>query len=144
MSLIYPFSRNSFGDVYTFQSIGRKVIDKLVTFKQVRPDYYRVDLLDLDEHGDPLPDTHVSNNGDRDKVLYTAFNIIEHFLSVNIGAVIFIAGSDNRRMHYYTKLLYKDLQENKRFEASGIRADNDVIEHINPKVEYNALLVARR
>jgi hypothetical protein len=143
MNLTYPFKHNNSGDVYTFQSIGRNVIDKLVTFKQVRPGYYRVALLDLDEHGDPLPDTHVSNNGDRDKVLYTAFNIIEHFLSVNTGAGVYITASDNRRMHYYRKLLFKDLMENKRFEAVGIRADG-VIEHINPKGEYDALLVVSR
>ena len=139
----YHFIRSSSGNVYSFTSIGRTVIEKLVTFYEEDLNLYNLALLDLDEKGDPLPLTHVSNNGDILKVLTTVEAILNDFLTLHAEAIVFITGTDDRRTHIYHSRLVKKLKEGDKYIIVGVRADN-TCEPLNPNADYEGFFIFRK
>jgi hypothetical protein len=90
---------------YTFTSVGRKRIEKLVDFTDlgIRNTYNLA-------FGDVLPDGKIddmsnSNNGDIVKVMSTVIGILQDFTRKNPMGNVAFAGSTPERMKLYTRIL---------------------------------------
>jgi hypothetical protein len=75
----YDFNQIDESLSFSFESTGKRNVEKRVIFQKLDiENYYQVALVDLKEDG-TFDDKIVSNNGDRDTVLATVFQMLNHF-----------------------------------------------------------------
>lgn len=106
---------------YTFISIGKTMIEKVVDFT---PTSYQ-NIVNMG-FGDLLPDGSVddtanSNNGDIIKVLSTVIQILVDFIAVQPRVKVIFTGSTEERTRLYQRILrtyYPDFS--KQFMISGL------------------------
>lgn len=133
---------------YTFTSVGRKRIEKVVDFT----DFGVKNTFNL-AFGDMLPDGSIddmasSNNGDIVKVLATVISILKDFTSKNPKAHVVFTGSTDERMKLYTRIIksYYSIFS-KEFNVSGFIKDGDRYNEVqfDPKVplEYVVFLIKK-
>jgi hypothetical protein len=133
---------------YTFTSVGRKRIEKIVEFTDVGYD----NVFNL-AFGDLMPDGSIddksnSNNGDIVRVLATVIGILKDFTSENPAAYVAFTGSTEELMKLYTRILksYYSIF-NKEFKISGFIKVDDNFEEVqfDPKltVNYTVFLIKR-
>ncbi len=90
---------------YTFTSVGKKRIKKIVDFTMFGlKDTYNLAFGDLLPDGS-IDDKANSNNGDIVKVLSTVVAILKEFTSTRPEANIVFTGSTDLRMKLYTRIL---------------------------------------
>ena len=133
---------------YTFTSVGRKRIEKIVDFTN----FGIKNTFNLG-FGDILPDGSVddkanSNNGDIVKVLSTVVNILKDFTSRNPQALIAFTGSTQERMKLYTRILksyYSTFIKEFKITAFINREGNYIEIPFDPKadLEYVVFLIKR-
>lgn len=115
---------------YTFESIGKRTITKVVEFSSTEiSGVYNMafgDRLPNDE----IDDTVKSNNGDIIKVLATVIDILQDFTEENPSLMIFFTGSTPLRT-----LLYKRILKTYYQSFSGIFNITGVIESDNERIE---------
>ena len=119
----YLYRTNSSFLDYEFESTGPKgVIKKVARFSQMGTNIYNFGFGDLNEATGEINDTVVSNNRDGDKILITVANIIYDFITVYMGAAVFIQGTTQGRTRRYQMGINKYwAQINPIFEISGLR-----------------------
>ncbi len=89
--------------IYTFESIGEKVIQKMVIYTKIEdPEdvglsfdsiVYNLGFGDFDEETGELDDQIISKNGDTEKVLTTVAETVNKFWTLYPNANIFFIGS---------------------------------------------------
>lgn len=95
---------------FTFDSIGKQLISKMVIFQKLDfDDYYQLALVDVLDDGS-FSDTLASNNGDRNKILATVYQIITSFLGKHPNAIILFAGSTPSRTRLYQIAINSELE----------------------------------
>ena len=98
----YPFIRH--GNKYTFVSVGKSRIQKIVKFTpEYDPDTFSLSFGDVKDGG--IDDTVVSNNGDIIKVLATVIAIAIDFLEDNSHALVSFTGSTPGRTAMYERII---------------------------------------
>jgi hypothetical protein len=133
---------------YTFTSVGRKRIEKIVEFTELGYEkVFNLAFGDLMADGS-VDDRSNSNNGDIVKVLATVISILKDFTSENPGAYVAFTGSTEERMKLYTRILKSYYSVfNKEFKISGfIKAGDDFKEvQFDPKstLNYTVFLIKR-
>jgi hypothetical protein len=97
----YDFNQIDESLSFSFESTGKRNIEKRVIFQKLDlENYYQLALVDLKEDG-TFDDKIVSNNGDRDTVLATVFQILNYFLTIFPDVVVLFAGSTDSRTRLY-------------------------------------------
>src|SRR5882672_8774429 len=90
---------------YTFTSVGRKRIEKIVDFADLgMENVFNLAFGDLQPDGS-VDDLSNSNNGDIVKVLATVISIMRDFTTKNPQACITFTGSTEERTKLYTRIL---------------------------------------
>jgi hypothetical protein len=89
--------------IYTFESVGEKVIQKMVIYSKIEnPEdvglsfdsiVYNLGFGDFDYKTGELDDQIISKNGDTEKVLATVANTVNKFWTLYPNASIFFMGS---------------------------------------------------
>jgi hypothetical protein len=119
MAEAYPFVKTHSADkqkfVYTFQSEGsRGIITKVVEFECIRSAHwhlYNCAFGDFDAASLEINDRAVSGNGDVFRVMETLVEIVRDFLSQQHHFMIYIFGTDLRRLHLYQYLIGKKIKK---------------------------------
>lgn len=120
MSRTYTFVRDESGLIYSFESVGKRTLKKVVTFKEIGTNFYNV-ALQTEDRGKLLPDTELSDNGDVRKVLRTTAAIIDYFSARNRTAKLFIRGSEDKRQRIYQELLVREIEARKMYKVLGLQ-----------------------
>ncbi|MGD1841550.1 MAG: hypothetical protein ACFB0B_11745 [Thermonemataceae bacterium] len=112
----YPFIQHSQGETphkkiaYTFKSVGTGgIITKIVEFELINEEHlhlYNCAFGDFDEATKRIRDQVVSNNGDFYKVMHTVVKIIFDLLTKNEQRVVYIFGTDRRRLAIYQRIMH--------------------------------------
>jgi hypothetical protein len=143
----YPYTTLSVTR-YTFMSVGRKRIEKVVEFS----DFGLKNTFNL-AFGDLLPDGTIddlanSNNGDIVKVLATVISILKDFTAKNPKAYIAFTGSTDERMKLYTRILksyYPTFK--KEFKISGFlkteKGYSEIAFTPEQNIDYTVFLIKR-
>jgi len=125
---------------YTFTSVGRKRIEKVVDFADLGME----NVFSL-AFGDLLPDGSIndianSNNGDLIKVLSTVISIMRDFTTKNPQAQITFTGSTSERTKLYARILRSQyLNFSREFVISGFVKSGDEYKEVqfDPKATLN-------
>ena len=143
---------------YTFESVGERVIQKMVIYTKIENPkdiglphdsiVYNLGFGDWDEEIGELDDQIISKNGDTEKVLATVAETANLFWSEYPNASIFFMGStpDNetpRRTRLYQMKINRYFSEiNSITDIEGYRADEweSFMNHKN----YIAFLISRK
>ena len=133
---------------YTFTSVGRKRIEKVVDFA----DLGMKNVFNL-AFGDLLPDGSVndtanSNNGDIIKVLSTVISIMRDFTTKNPQAQVTFTGSTPERTKLYARILRSHyLDFSKEFAISGFVKSGDNYKEVRfdakATLDYVVFLIKR-
>ncbi len=143
----YLFER-SYLTRYTFTSVGRKRIKKVVDFTDIGiENTFNLAFGDLRDDG-MLDDRANSDNGDIVKVLATVIFILKDFTEDQLNAYGAFTGSTEDRMRLYTRILksYYSIFS-KEFRISAFIRTGDSYEEVafDPKVtqDYAVFLIKR-
>ena len=91
--------------IYTFTSVGRRRIEKMVEFTNVGiENVYNLAFGDLLPDG-IIDDTSNSNNGDIVKVLVTVISILKDFTEKNPKSYVAFTGSTDDRIKLYRRII---------------------------------------
>lgn len=98
--------------VFNFMSIGKKgAIPKRITFTTTElENVYNLAFGDVDENGD-LDDYKISDNGDRNKILATVFNVVDIYSKKYPERWITFRGSTRERTRLYRIAVGLHLEE---------------------------------
>ena len=103
------------GDIfYTFLSVGKKEIPKIIDFQKIKSKMYNLVLTDVDLQTNSLSDTATSNNGDLPKIMATVVQILFAFLNSNPDSCVILEGNTTRKQKLYNRLVannYKELND---------------------------------
>ncbi|MGB8193349.1 MAG: hypothetical protein WCF67_15570 [Chitinophagaceae bacterium] len=126
----YPFTR--FADQYTFISVGKRSITKMVEFSTgMHNGIFNLGFGDLQPDG-TIDDMANSNNGDIIKVLSTVVEIIIDFTDTNSKSRIFFTGSTLSRISLYSRIIKMYYPEfKKHFVIKGIVENNGKFSEID-------------
>ncbi len=104
--------------------------------------YYQLALVDLKEDG-TFDDKIVSDNGDRNKVLTTVFQILNYFLTIYPNVIVLFAGSTDSRTRLYQIALSSELEKaSKLFNISGFQ--NNSFEPFVKNKNYEAFAISKK
>ncbi len=128
---------------FSFESTGKRNIEKRVIFQKLDlENFYQLALVDLKEDG-TFDDKIVSNNGDRDTVLATIFQILNYFLTIVPDIVVLFAGSTDSRTRLYQIALNSELEKaSKNFNISGF--NNNLFESFVKNKTYEAFAITKK
>ena len=111
---------------YTFTSVGKKRIEKIVDFTDLgMGSVFNLAFGDLAPDGS-VDDMSNSNNGDIVKVLATVVSILRDFTTKNPQAQVTFTGSTDERTKLYTRILKSYHSSfSKEFTISGFVKEGD-------------------
>ena len=106
----YSFTQDF--NVFDFMSIGKNgAIPKRITFTTTGlANVYNLAFGDIDENGD-LDDCRISDNGDRNKILATVFNVVDIYTKKYPERWITFSGSTMERTRLYRIAVGLNLDE---------------------------------
>jgi hypothetical protein len=96
---------------YTFLSIGKKEIPKIVYFQEIESKMYNLVLTDVDFQTNSLSDTATSNNGDLPKIMATVVHILFAFLNSTPDACVILEGNTTSKQKLYNRLVSNNYEE---------------------------------
>ena len=144
--------------IYTFDSVGTKIIKKVVIYSKIEyPEYvglppdtevYNLGFGDFDEETGGIDDNIESRNGDTEKVLATVANTANQFWGEYPDALLFFRGSQPsgekpRRTRLYQMGLNKYMDDiNSIVDVFGFV--NDEWEEFTVNKNYTAFLILRK
>lgn len=143
----YLYTSNS-TTVYTFTSVGRSRIEKMVEFTNVGiENVYNLAFGDLLPNG-TIDDSSNSNNGDIVKVLATIISILKDFTEKNPKAYVAFTGSTDHRIKLYERILrsyYPTFSKDFKIVTYVRTADTYVEVEFDPetKADYEVFIVKR-
>ena len=139
----YDFNQIDESLSFSFESTGKRNIEKRVIFQKLDlENYYQLALVDLKEDG-TFDDKIVSNNGDRDTVLATVFQILNYFLTIFPDVVVLFAGSTDSRTRLYQIALNSELEKaSKNFNILGF--NNNLFEPFVKNKTYEAFAISKK
>jgi hypothetical protein len=149
---------------YTFTSVGKETIEKIVVYQQFPPikvaelglneqlEVYNLAFGDRITGTDDFTDESISNNGDSDKVLATVINTIFDFWKHNPNTLVWFEGSDPEDQNGIKKGLRTRLYQRKieRFigdieeEVYILGKYNNQLEEFVKGKKYDAFLIIRK
>jgi hypothetical protein len=139
-----PYESNHDFSVIDFISFGKHgSISKRITFTPTELDnVYNLAFGDIDENGD-IDDYRISDNGDRNKILATVFNVVDIYTKRYPERWIAFKGSTIERTRLYRMAVGLNLQElSQTFEIYGY-----IKEELKPfckNMEINAFVIKRK
>jgi hypothetical protein len=143
--------------IYTFESVGKTTIKKVVEYTKMNPfyiglpsnaDVYNLAFGDWDDEINDFKDTLTSNNGDMEKVLATVANTASSFWSEYPNSFIYFVGSQPKGKESLRTYLYQK-KINRYFEdISNVATVYGLTEYgweqfITNK-NYNAFLILQK
>jgi hypothetical protein len=143
--------------IYTFESIGKTTIKKVVEYTKMNPfyiglpsnvDVYNLAFGDWDDEINDFKDTITSNNGDMEKVLATVANTVLLFWESYPNASIFFQGSQIQgeeplRTYLYQRKIERYFEEIKNI-AYVIGKFNNQLEIFTKGKTYSNFLIIRK
>lgn len=137
----YDFTVYDEAHRFEFDSIGKKVIPKVIVLSSTDlPRIYSLTLANLLADGS-LDDTTVSDNGDMEKILATVFQCMAAFLDDHPTSIVAFAGSSESRTRLYQIAIARELEEaSNRFNIWGLT--QDVIEPFQRSKAYDGFMVS--
>jgi len=124
---VYSYQRHSNGFKYTFVSVGKLKILKVVVFAPTSlNNIFNLGLGDLMDDG-TIDDTINSNNGDIIKVLSTVIRILGEFINEHPNAKVSFTGSTPSRTALYKRIIktYRSSFGNEFIVSSLIEHNNE-------------------
>ncbi len=146
------------GLVYTFESVGEKVIKKMVVYSEIEnPEdiglpfdsiVYNLGFGDFNDETGELDDQIISRNGDTEKVLATVADTVNKFWLQYPNASIFFMGSvpegeKPRRTRLYQMKINRYFSEISNIVDVVGYGDGEWEDFINNK-NYRAFLISRK
>ena len=130
--------------VFDFVSKGKiGFISKRIEFTPTEmPDVYNLSFGDLNERGE-VDDFIVSNNGDRNKILATIFEVVKSYTQKYPGHWIFFSGSTEERNRLYRMAVGLNFEELNSFFNIYIIEDGLIVPFGKNKT-ISAFLVRRK
>lgn len=139
--------------VFSFKSIGSKIIEKKVLFTPIEDsenyglppmiNLYNLAFGDWDETLEDIDDSVRSNNGDADKVLATVANTVIEFWVEYPDVPLFMTGSTPGRTRLYQNGIFKNYIEiNQKVDIYGLF--NYEWERYILGKNYDAFLILRK
>ena len=130
--------------VFSFISIGKREIIKIVAFQKTREDdVYNLAMGDLINSA-TFSDREISNNGDVRKVLTTIVNIVQIYTKKYPERSIFIQGNTDLKTSTYQRIIRMYYAVfSKEFNIWGY-INNNVKEEFSQKNNYVAFIVKRK
>ena len=139
--------------VFSFKSIGSKIIEKRVLFTPISDsenyglepmiNLYNLAFGDWDEVLEDIDDAVRSNNGDADKILATVANTVIEFWMEYPNVPLFMTGSTPSRTRLYQNGISKNYIEiNQRADIYGLF--NYEWEKYKLGKNYDAFLILRK
>jgi hypothetical protein len=139
--------------VFSFKSIGNKIIEKKVLFTQIDDsenyglpssiNLYNLAFGDWDENIEDINDAVRSNNGDADKVLATVANTVIEFWAEYPDVPLFMTGSTPERTRLYQMGISKNYIEI-NYKADIFGMINFQWERYTFGKNYDAFLILRK
>jgi len=139
----YDFKRIDQSLSFSFESRGKRNIEKRVIFQKLSIDnYYQLALVDVKQDG-TFDDKIISNNGDRNKVLATVFQILNYFLTIYPNVIVLFAGSTDSRTRLYQIALSSEYEKASiLFNISGFY--NNSFETFVKNKTYEAFAISKK
>jgi hypothetical protein len=139
----YDFNQIHESLSFSFESTGKRNVEKRVIFQKLGLDnYYQLALVDLKEDG-TFDDKIVNNNWDRDTVLATVFQILNYFLTISPDVVVLFAGRTESRTRLYQIALNSELEKaSKFFNILGF--NNNLFESFVKNKTYEAFAISKK
>ncbi|GAB2634456.1 hypothetical protein GCM10027035_29430 [Emticicia sediminis] len=139
----YDFKRIDQSLSFSFESRGKRNIEKRVIFQKLSIDnYYQLALVDVKQDG-KFDDKIISNNGDRNKVLATVFQILNYFLTIYPNVIVLFAGSTDSRTRLYQIALSSEYEKASiLFNISGFY--NNSFETFVKNKTYEAFAISKK
>jgi hypothetical protein len=143
----YLYDRASM-TVYTFTSVGRRRIEKMVEFTNVGiGEVFNLAFGDRTPEG-TIDDMSNSNNGDILKVLATVISILKDFTENNPKAYVFFTGSTDERTRLYKRILksyYSMFSRDFKIRAYILSGDDYTEVEYDPEInaDYQAFIVKK-
>jgi hypothetical protein len=105
-------------------------------------DYFQMALVDILENGS-FDDSTVSDNGDKNKVLSTVFQILSYFLSLYSDSTVLFAGSSPSRTRLYQITISIEFEKATQiFNTSGFYGDS--FEPFIKNKSYEAFAISKK
>lgn len=139
----YDFKQIDQSLSFSFESRGKRNIEKRVIFQKLSIDnYYQLALVDVKQDG-TFDDKIISNNGDRNKVLATVFQILNYFLTIYPNVIVLFAGSTDSRTRLYQIALSSEYEKASiLFNISGFY--NNSFETFVKNKTYEAFAISKK
>jgi hypothetical protein len=144
----YPYQHHSHTLQYTFTSIGKTRIEKVVIFDPTPvKNIYNLGFGDLMANG-KVDDTANSNNGDIVKVLSTVIQILTEFTKEHPHAKVGFIGSSSNRTALYRRIMKTYYQSfTNEFIISALLTKSNEFDEVefkpNSTEEYSAFFIRR-
>jgi hypothetical protein len=137
----YQFTSSREALRYEFESIGDRIIPKVVLFNITDlPGIYSLTLANLLADGS-LDDTTVSDNGDMEKILATVFQCMSAFLNDHPTSIVAFSGSSEARTRLYQIAIARELEDvSNRFNIWGLT--QDAIEPFQRNKAYDGFMIS--
>jgi hypothetical protein len=128
---------------FIFESKGKRIITKRVIFQKLDTEnYFQMALVDVLQNG-IFDDVIVSDNGDRNKVLATVYQILSYFLNLYPCATVLFAGSTPSRTRLYQIVINTELEKaTQLFNISGFYGDS--FESFSKNKSYEAFAISKK
>jgi hypothetical protein len=146
--------------VYTFESVGEKIIQKRVEYQRfskyellfnnlpIDAEIYNLAFGDVNEDSSDFSDEVISNNGDMNKILATVAGTVYDFWEYHPNAIIFFKGSQPKGKEHTRTYLYQRKIERFIREISDevyvFGQIGETLELFNKDKKYNAFLIIRK
>lgn len=149
----YATQSNYNKSIYSFKSVGDKIIEKRVYFTPIDEvgnfglpqsvKLYNIAFGDWNEVIGDIDDYSRSNNGDTEKVLVTVANTIKDFWEYHPDSVLFLIGSTSSRTRLYQIAVAKNIYDIEK-EATVYGLINNAWQAFVTGFNYEAFLIAQK
>jgi hypothetical protein len=132
--------------VFDFVSIGKNgAIPKKITFTTTELEYvYNLAFGDVDENGD-IDDFRISDNGDRNKILATVFNVVDIYTKKFPERWIYFRGSTSERTRLYRIAVGLNLEElSEIFEIYAFTDKQEELKLFTKNMEISSFVIKRK
>jgi len=115
---------------YTFLSVGKKEIPKIVYFQEIENKMYNLVLTDVDFLTNSLSDTANSNNGDLPKIMATVVHILFDFLNSNPVACVILEGNTASKQKLYNRLVTNNYEELRSHIHIKVLREKELVDYV--------------
>jgi hypothetical protein len=131
---------------FDFTSVGPNgaVKKRIIISPTGKETLFYLSLVDIGEDGEPIDDSSVTNNGDRDKILATVVKAVRLYTELYPHRWVYLSGSTLARTRLYRMIITIHLEElSEIFDIYGVFEDGQP-ESFRLNTSYEGFLVGKK